>query len=180
MGYPTYLVHYNKNHDKLGRFGSGDGDGDGIVDDHHNQKEAKKAYKALKGNGKNSKRGKEAEAKAMQRARNDEKFVKAKEEFKAQEKKYKYSISKINDKLSRAEAIDTREAWNSYDRFLQKAKSNKSKEYAKAQAAFNKESERIAKEFCGKYADKNISKNNYITMKTYVDALLRSMAYAEL
>lgn len=38
MGYPTYLVHYNKNHDKLGRFGSGDGDGDGIVDDNHNQR----------------------------------------------------------------------------------------------------------------------------------------------
>ena len=37
MGYPSYLVHYNKNHDKLGRFTIGDGDGDGTRDDHHNQ-----------------------------------------------------------------------------------------------------------------------------------------------
>lgn len=32
-----YLVHFNKNHDKLGRFAIGDGDGDGIRDDHSNQ-----------------------------------------------------------------------------------------------------------------------------------------------
>ena len=37
MGYPSYLVHFNKNHDKLGRFAIGDGDGDGIRDDHSNQ-----------------------------------------------------------------------------------------------------------------------------------------------
>ena len=35
----TYLVHFNQNHDrKNGRFTYGDGDGDGIVDDHANQK----------------------------------------------------------------------------------------------------------------------------------------------
>lgn len=33
----SYLIHYNKNHDKLGRFAIGDGDGDGIRDDHANQ-----------------------------------------------------------------------------------------------------------------------------------------------
>ena len=27
----AYLIHYNKNHDKLGRFASGDGNGDGVV-----------------------------------------------------------------------------------------------------------------------------------------------------
>ena len=32
-----YLVHFNKNHDKKGQFTYGDGDGDGIVDDHANQ-----------------------------------------------------------------------------------------------------------------------------------------------
>lgn len=44
MGYKAvnrssqYLIHYNKNHSKAnGQFTSGDGDGDGIVDDHHNQ-----------------------------------------------------------------------------------------------------------------------------------------------
>lgn len=37
--YPSYLVHYNKNHSKAnGQFVSGDGDGDGIVNDHKNQK----------------------------------------------------------------------------------------------------------------------------------------------
>lgn len=40
MGYPDYLVHYNRNHDKKsGRFTYGDGDGDGIRDDHSNQKD---------------------------------------------------------------------------------------------------------------------------------------------
>lgn len=38
MWYPTYLVHFNKNHSsKDGRFVSGDGDGDGVVNDHRNQ-----------------------------------------------------------------------------------------------------------------------------------------------
>lgn len=37
--YPDYLVHYNKNHSKKnGQFVSGDGDGDGVVNDHANQK----------------------------------------------------------------------------------------------------------------------------------------------
>lgn len=31
------LYHFNKNHDKLGQFTYGDGDGDGIVDDHKNR-----------------------------------------------------------------------------------------------------------------------------------------------
>ena len=31
---PGYLIHFNKNHDKLGRFSAGDGDGDSIRDDH--------------------------------------------------------------------------------------------------------------------------------------------------
>ena len=37
--YPDYLVHYNKNHSKSnGQFVSGDGDGDGVTNDHANQK----------------------------------------------------------------------------------------------------------------------------------------------
>lgn len=37
--YPDYLVHFNKNHSKSnGQFVSGDGDGDGIANDHANQK----------------------------------------------------------------------------------------------------------------------------------------------
>lgn len=45
MGYkavindPSYLCHFNKNHSKTnGQFTSGDGDGDGITNDHRNQK----------------------------------------------------------------------------------------------------------------------------------------------
>lgn len=35
MSYPNYLIHFNKNHSKAnGQFVSGDGDGDGIVNDH--------------------------------------------------------------------------------------------------------------------------------------------------
>ena len=38
MNYPSYLIHYNKNHSKAnGQFVSGDGDGDGISNDHKNQ-----------------------------------------------------------------------------------------------------------------------------------------------
>lgn len=37
--YPSYLIHYNKNHSKAnGQFVSGDGDGDGIANDHANGK----------------------------------------------------------------------------------------------------------------------------------------------
>lgn len=32
------LFHINKKHDRLGRFDTGDGDGDGIIDDHKNQR----------------------------------------------------------------------------------------------------------------------------------------------
>lgn len=40
------LTHYNKNHSKAnGQFTSGDGDGDGIVDDHHHYKKNKWAIK---------------------------------------------------------------------------------------------------------------------------------------
>lgn len=35
-----YLCHFNKIHGEHGWFGRGDGDGDGIVDDHHNQKKS--------------------------------------------------------------------------------------------------------------------------------------------
>ena len=31
------LYHVNNNHDKLGRFAPGDGDGDGMIDDVHNR-----------------------------------------------------------------------------------------------------------------------------------------------
>ena len=38
----AYLIHYNKNHSpKNGQFVSGDGDGDGIVNDQHHKKESK-------------------------------------------------------------------------------------------------------------------------------------------
>lgn len=40
----NYLVHFNKNHSpKNGQFTFGDGDGDGIIDDHRNQKADKKS-----------------------------------------------------------------------------------------------------------------------------------------
>ena len=36
MAYPSYLIHYNKNHSKAnGQFVRGDGDGDGTADEHH-------------------------------------------------------------------------------------------------------------------------------------------------
>lgn len=36
--YPNYLIHFNRVHDpKTGRFSWGDGDGDGIRNDHGNQ-----------------------------------------------------------------------------------------------------------------------------------------------
>ena len=53
MKYPSYLIHYNKNHSKAnGQFVSGDGDGDGVANDHaHRNKTTDKAaalYKAEK------------------------------------------------------------------------------------------------------------------------------------
>lgn len=51
------LYHFNGIHDKLGRFGSGDGDGDGIIDDNHNQRTPKKTSKKIVGKS-NKKEGK--------------------------------------------------------------------------------------------------------------------------
>jgi len=43
----NYLCHYNKNHSKAnGQFTSGDGDGDGIVNDQVNQRKKKGQYSA--------------------------------------------------------------------------------------------------------------------------------------
>lgn len=43
----NYLVHFNKNHSKAnGQFVSGDGDGDGIVDDHANRSKKRGQYSA--------------------------------------------------------------------------------------------------------------------------------------
>lgn len=49
--YPDYLVHYNKNHSKVnGQFVSGDGDGDGVVNDHAQRSEGKQKKKHAKRN----------------------------------------------------------------------------------------------------------------------------------
>ena len=48
--YPDYLIHYNKNHSKAnGQFTSGDGDGDGISNDHANQKKKDGGYSKTTG-----------------------------------------------------------------------------------------------------------------------------------
>ena len=45
MEYPTYLIHFNKLHSKKnGQFISGDGDGDGVVNDHASQKKSNLKY----------------------------------------------------------------------------------------------------------------------------------------
>ena len=45
MSYPSYLVHFNKNHSpKNGQFVSGDGDGDGVINDYKNQKKNRYQY----------------------------------------------------------------------------------------------------------------------------------------
>lgn len=46
MSYPDYLIHFNKNHSsKNGQFISGDGDGDGVVNDNKNQKKGQYSAK---------------------------------------------------------------------------------------------------------------------------------------
>ena len=53
MSYPSYLIHFNKNHSSsTGQFISGDGDGDGIVNDHKNQTNAKESAEKVKSLGK--------------------------------------------------------------------------------------------------------------------------------
>lgn len=49
MSDPSYLVHFNKLHSsRNGRFINGDGDGDGIIDDHHNQVTAESLRSTVK------------------------------------------------------------------------------------------------------------------------------------
>ena len=54
--YGNFLIHYNKNHapkgsKQGGQFVSGDGDGDGIVDDHHNYSKNKSDIKSANKKG---------------------------------------------------------------------------------------------------------------------------------
>lgn len=51
MKYPDYLVHFNRNHDtKTGQFAPGDGDGDGVSNDHANRsKKSSAKTKKIKG-----------------------------------------------------------------------------------------------------------------------------------
>lgn len=50
MAHSNYLVHFNKNHSpKNGQFTNGDGDGDGILNDHKNQDVYKKNIKRASG-----------------------------------------------------------------------------------------------------------------------------------
>lgn len=52
MFHSSYLIHFNRNHSsKDGKFVSGDGDGDGITDDHHNYAKNKEANNASSGGG---------------------------------------------------------------------------------------------------------------------------------
>lgn len=45
----AYLIHYNKNHSKSnGQFTSGDGDGDGIANDHANQRKERSSGQNLR------------------------------------------------------------------------------------------------------------------------------------
>ena len=48
MEYPSYLIHYNKNHSKAnGQFVSGDGDGDGVTNDHAHRSNSASKSEAL-------------------------------------------------------------------------------------------------------------------------------------
>lgn len=51
--YSSYLIHFNKNHSSsTGQFISGDGDGDGVVNDHKNQTNTKESAEKVKSLGK--------------------------------------------------------------------------------------------------------------------------------
>ena len=92
MSYPTYLIHFNKNHSsKNGQFISGDGDGDGIVDDHNNQKYLKNRW-AIK-NGYQNKDG-TLTSKAEKARSVQEKYIEKAEKF---DKIYKDIASKNED-----------------------------------------------------------------------------------
>lgn len=83
----NYLVHYNKNHSKAnGQFTSGDGDGDGISDDHHNYKKNKWAIKGKLQykDGTLTERGKYN--------------LNAYKEYKEKEKKYQTEVNRILSK----------------------------------------------------------------------------------
>lgn len=78
-----YLVHYNKNHSKTnGQFISGDGDSDGVVDDHHNYKKNKVTVNTKSSSG-------------IYKSYDDGK-----------EKKYKQTITTIEKKTGNTKTVD--------------------------------------------------------------------------
>lgn len=90
MSYPTYLVHFNANHDKLGRFDTGDGDHDGIVDDHGHLKSLNnQEYNSLS-------------------RKNKKKYVKARRELN----------NRIINRSININYVDTSEGKNKYKRYM--------------------------------------------------------------
>lgn len=81
----TYIMHANRNHDpKTGQFTNGDGDGDGIIDDHHNQgkdgvKKKKKSTRTITVNLNYSKRPKNERLERMKRENSVDKLAIKKE-----------------------------------------------------------------------------------------------------
>lgn len=92
MSYPSYLIHFNGNHSsKNGQFISGDGDKDGIVDDHAHRSKTVKRYS-----------GENARANLAKDGSYKVKKLIGKEQKK---RGYKSDRSQINADLKKAESI---------------------------------------------------------------------------
>lgn len=110
MYYANYLVHFNKNHSsKDGKFTYGDGDGDGIADDHKNQKYLKNRW-AIK-NGYQNKDG-TLTAKAEKARSTKEKYVEKANKF---DKLYE-------DIASKNEELENYDDWEDIKYFAESAR----------------------------------------------------------
>jgi hypothetical protein len=120
MFYPNYLIHFNKNHSSSsGQFISGDGDGDGVLDDHHNyekNKYIKNNWAIRKGyqnkDGSLTEKGQKAVSARKQNEENEKKMA---EEGK---KLFKQS-KKLKEDFYDYESVD---ADYDYDSFIETAK----------------------------------------------------------
>ena len=198
----SYLIHFNKNHDKRnGRFTYGDGDGDGITDDHANRKsiasrESVKLYKDIKKKGINSRDSKNEEKykrnPALNRAANDKKLREAFNKYRNtedDEPDYYEDDATWNEALKMFKKDypdwegdptmhkmfgyymeDASEKSPTYQKALKNSK------WKKAYEEFNSEKKRVAREFCGQYADEPVI-GKYITYSDEVELYINSILY---
>lgn len=127
MNYPSYLIHFNKNHSsKNGQFINGDGDGDGTADEHHRYTKNKKLAKYTGGSKEDLKKANRYKLgniinKELSKTKNRE-YRDAAEKYRSdiQKKAEILAKEKFNEKKKKDKTLDSYDYEDMVDEFFDK------------------------------------------------------------